>query len=191
MTARKEYAPQIVTSQYLLRSVLLWRSSEYLISVKTYQYESVKSMREEITTSFRLHMHCSTPALHLKRNSSLMCVLKNDFPRCSLWRRRLGNLRNFQLVEKQNSISLSDKLCERKLFFDVGWNYWSVSNGIKPMIKSRKIANILTDFKWYYWWKCEAYIQACYSARHFSNQKCEYRELLDVLLSDRKQNAWT
>jgi len=102
-------------------------------------------MGKEITTSFWLHMHCSTRELYLKRKSSLICVLNNDIPSCNICKRCLGNLKNFQLVEKQNCISLSDKLCERKLFVDVGWSDWSVSNGITSKIKSRKIANILTN----------------------------------------------
>ena len=80
---------------------------------KAYQYASVKSMRKEITTLFWLHMHCGTTALYLKRKSSLICVLNNDFPRCNIWKRRLGNLKSFQLIEKQNRISLLDKVCER------------------------------------------------------------------------------
>lgn len=172
--------------------MVLWRSSKYLILIKTYQYESVKSIRKEITTSFWLYMYCSTTALYLKRKSSLMCVLNNDFPRCNIWKRRLRNL-NFQLVEKQNRISLSDKLCERKLFFDVEWNDWSVSNWMTPKIKSRKVANILTNRLYMVllmkMW--DIHSELLYSARHFSNKKCEYGQLLDVLLSDRKQNAWT
>jgi hypothetical protein len=50
----------------------------------------------------------------------MICVLNYDYPSCSIWERRLGNLKNIQLVEKQSRVSLSDKLCERKLFSDVG-----------------------------------------------------------------------
>jgi hypothetical protein len=160
---------------------------------KTYQFQSEKSVRKEITTHFWLNMQCSTTALHFQRKSSLIYGLNKDFPICNIWKRRLGNLKNFRLVEKQNHISLSDKLSVRKLFFDVGWTDWSVSNGITSKIKSRKIAHVLKN-RWHHWWKCEAYVENFYSARLFSHEECEQQELFDVfdvLLSDRKQNAWT